>query len=176
MPSPAQRASSRVAGLIRQNADPSVIAAARRDLAMALGARQCSVEGCKRAYRAKGLCATHLVRLNRMGDPMAAVPVPEHGLSRHPLYSTWWAAVDRCHNPRARAYRLYGARGISVCPAWHDVAVFIEWIERNLGPRPAGFSLDRTDNDGNYEPGNVRWATRSEQRRNQRPRKTREPG
>lgn len=91
-----------------------------------------------------------------------------HGLRNHPLYGTWISILQRCENPDRPAYARYGARGIRVCPEWHDLAVFVAWIEANLGPRPAGMTLDRADNDGNYEPGNVRWATRSQQERNKR--------
>ncbi len=95
-----------------------------------------------------------------------------HGLSGHPLFTTWRKMIDRCENPRHPGYHRYGGRGITVCEAWHDPAVFITWIKANLGPRPDGMSLDRyPDNDGNYEPGNVRWATPREQAAN-RTRKT----
>ncbi len=98
-----------------------------------------------------------------------------HGLHSHPLYKTWSGMIARCENPATRRYPDYGGRGVRICEAWHDAAVFIAWIEANLGPRPTGrngkrpaFSLDRIDNDGNYEPGNVRWATASQQMSNQR--------
>lgn len=65
--------------------------------------------------------------------------------------------LDRCDNPRSRRYRDYGGRGIAVCADWHDVRAFISYIERELGPRPPGMSLDRIRNNGHYEPGNVRW-------------------
>jgi hypothetical protein len=91
-----------------------------------------------------------------------------HGYRRHPLYQTWSAMINRCENSATQSYRHYGARGITVCSEWHDAAVFITWIEANLGERPEGMTLDRIDNDGHYEPGNVRWATRSQQRRNSR--------
>ncbi|MFI5064092.1 MAG: hypothetical protein ACHP9Z_08965 [Streptosporangiales bacterium] len=94
-----------------------------------------------------------------------------HGLARHPLYDCWRNMLDRCESPADPGYANYGARGIQVCPEWHDVAAFAGWIEANLGPRPQGMTLDRINNDGNYEPGNLRWATHSEQARNQRPRR-----
>jgi hypothetical protein len=76
--------------------------------------------------------------------------------------------IDRCESPRNPGYKNYGGRGIAVCVEWHDVTTFIAWIEANLGQRPDGMTLDRMDNDGNYEPGNVKWSTWSEQHRNKR--------
>jgi hypothetical protein len=76
--------------------------------------------------------------------------------------------IHRCEDPNARGYQNYGGRGIAVCERWHDVRLFVEDIERLLGSRPAGSTLDRVDNDRNYEPDNVRWATQSEQHRNSR--------
>jgi hypothetical protein len=94
-----------------------------------------------------------------------------HGLHDHPLYATHKAMMQRCYRPDHHAYAYYGGRGIEVCDRWHDVRLFIEDIERDLGPRPDGMTLDRINNNGNYEPGNVRWATHSEQTLNQRPRR-----
>jgi len=93
--------------------------------------------------------------------------VRTHGLSGHPLYSTWYLMIDRCENPASQRFRDYGGRGITVFGPWHDVGCYIDWIEQNLGPRPGpGYSLDRADNDGNYEPGNLDWATPVEQYEN----------
>lgn len=101
-----------------------------------------------------------------------------HGLRKNPLYAIWTGMMQRCRDERQRCFANYGGRGIAVCPEWHDPARFITWIETNIGPRPAGtypsglpvYTIDRINNDGNYEPGNVRWATRSEQQHNKRPR------
>lgn len=90
----------------------------------------------------------------------------KHRLSEHPLYKTWCDMVARCERPGHTSYRRYGARGIRVFERWHDVGAFIADIEATIGPRPDGMSLDRIDNDGNYEPGNVRWATWKQQARN----------
>lgn len=92
-----------------------------------------------------------------------------HGLHDHPLRSTWKNMLVRCEDPEAHNYRNYGGRGIRVCDRWHDLAVFVADIERWLGPRPPGMTLDRICNDHDYRLDNVRWATRSEQSRNRRP-------
>ena len=103
------------------------------------------------------------MRMNQEDPPRRT-----HALSGHQLYKTWLGMVQRCGNPAAPNYALYGARGISVCEAWHDPAVFIAWVEMNLGPRPRGMTPDRINNAKGYEVGNVRWATQSEQNRNRR--------
>lgn len=90
------------------------------------------------------------------------------GRRSHPLYATWHNMIRRCHDLEHLSYPNYGQRGITVCREWrNDFWVFVAAV----GSRPDGHTLDRIDNDGNYEPGNVRWATASEQRANQRPRK-----
>lgn len=84
-----------------------------------------------------------------------------------PEYKCWQSMLQRCLNPDCKAYRDYGARGIKVCERWLTFENFLA----DVGARPSSdYSIDRRNNDGHYEPDNFRWATRSEQQRNRRPR------
>lgn len=79
--------------------------------------------------------------------------------------------VRRCTIPTENQYVDYGGRGISVCDEWLTFAVYVAYVDDVLGPQPSReHTIDRVDNDGNYEPGNNRWATRSQQNANQRQR------
>lgn len=91
---------------------------------------------------------------------------PEHGHCVNGMntatYRVWTGMLTRCRNKNDNGFRHYGARGISVCARWNEFANFLA----DMGERPAGMSLDRIDNDGNYCKENCRWATDIEQHRN----------
>lgn len=91
---------------------------------------------------------------------------PSHGMKGSPEYVAWCSMINRCTNKRSTSYRTHGARGIKVCDRW--VESFSNFF-KDMGCRPSSMhSLDRIDNDGNYEPENCRWATPQQQQRNKR--------
>lgn len=92
-------------------------------------------------------------------------PSFKHGGTDSPTYYSWHNMVNRCYNPKVASFSSYGARGISVCDRWRsDFAAF----RQDVGEKPVGKTLDRINNDGNYEPVNCRWATPKEQSANRR--------
>lgn len=103
-----------------------------------------------------------------------------HGLSRHPLWSTWDGIRDRCTNPRTRGYESYGACGITPCAGWTGAPEGFLSFVADMGERPEGMTVDRRDPEGGYwcghcdecvrlgRPANCRWATDEQQSRNKR--------
>lgn len=89
-----------------------------------------------------------------------------HQMSKSDIYAIWKSMRQRCNNSRAAGFENYGGRGIKVFPEWE---IRFESFRDYIGPRPSkGHTLDRINNDGNYEPGNVKWATWQEQHANKR--------
>lgn len=111
--------------------------------------------------RAKS-CGCHRAE---MGGKHVASMNTTHGFCGTPEYRVWRAMKDRCLNSSSSSYSDYGGRGICVCRRWLDS---FENFLADMGPRPDGTSIERLDNDGNYEPHNCVWADRKTQNRNKR--------
>lgn len=95
----------------------------------------------------------------------ASVARTTHGLTGSPTYNSWRSMHSRCLNNNNPDYAEYGGRGVGICEKWKEFESFLA----DMGTRPQGMSLDRKDNDGNYEPSNCKWSTAKEQANNRRP-------
>lgn len=82
---------------------------------------------------------------------------------KHPLYYVWQSMLNRCRNSKSPSFHRYGGRGIAVCDRWKGS---FDAFVADMGERPAGYTIERKNNDGNYEPSNCKWATRKEQQMN----------
>ncbi len=125
--------------------------------------RQCSVWGCNKKHHAKGYCSSHYMRVWRYDDVSHEI-IERHGMCNTPEYKVWADMKSRCYYKSDDHYKWYGERGIRICDQWKNS--FIVFIgDMGLKPFPEA-QIDRINNDGDYEPKNCRWVTRTENRRN----------
>ncbi len=134
---------------------------------------ECKIDGCKNPVlvTSRFLCNRHYLLWRRNGSPLSQKRrTAEHNGGHHnKLYKTWSMIHQRCTNPNNTNYKNYGGRGIKMYEPWkNSFTEFNSYILENLGERPDGMTLDRIDTDGNYEPGNLRWADHSVQMHNRR--------
>ena len=110
-------------------------------------------------YRAKNILKSCGCLMGKKGT---------HHQTKHPIFALYKAMLSRCNNPKNKSYMGYGGRGIKVCESWSDPVSGFENFLKDMGERPNGFSLDRIDVDGNYNPENCRWVDIYTQARNKR--------
>jgi hypothetical protein len=126
----------------------------------------CSIKECSNKHYARGWCEKHYGRWRMHKDPLY-ISREYHGLSKHILYKIWIDIKKRCYNRNSKNYEYYYERGILVCSEWKNSAkTFIDWALKNSWQK--GLTIDRINNDGNYEPDNCRFVTRKENVHNQR--------
>lgn len=103
--------------------------------------------------------------LRPQARPDAVRSHSKSGVTSHPLYSTWRGMLNRCENPNSDSWMRYGGRGVKLHPEWNrDFFAFVAYVGEKPTPE---HSIDRwPDRNGNYEPGNVRWATQKQQQAN----------
>jgi len=136
---------------------------------------RCKIDNCQsngqKGYKGKryfpsGYCSKHYQRLYRIGSLEATREVKQqedHGMAEHELYNVWTHIIQRCENKKNTSYKHYGAKGVKVCDRWRNS--FLAFYQ-DMGERPKGYTIDRIDVYGNYEPSNCKWATPQEQSRN----------
>lgn len=124
--------------------------------------------GTERAVSSGQLIAGRSQSCGCLAREKSRLRVQTHGLSSSRIFWIWNTMLQRCYNPKNKKFKDYGGRGIGVCTEWRtNFVVFYNY----MGHAPPGMSLDRINNDGDYEPGNVRWASKKDQSNNRRPKR-----
>ncbi len=121
--------------------------------------------GNPKVVQSSNLCNLTTTSCGHFRRDRAAALNKTHGQWQTRAFSAWVAARKRCFNPRYQSFKDYGARGITMCERWRND--FSEFL-RDMGPCPDGLTLERINNNGNYEPGNCEWASYTDQGRNRR--------
>lgn len=126
--------------------------------------RKCAVDDCEHKSRYLNYCEKHAYRFKKYGDPLIVKPTGTiHGMTGTLVHTSYRGMIDRCYRKSHIFYHHYGGRGITVCDRWRGKNGFHNFFA-DMGDRPSRkHSIDRINNDGNYEPDNCRWATQSYQ-------------
>jgi hypothetical protein len=126
--------------------------------------------GAERIVKIAHVCTGHSLGCRSCSGQRAGSANGTHGATRGavrtPEFTSWSSMLMRCSNPHFAGWKDYGGRGIQVCDRWMQFENFLA----DMGQRPPGKSLDRINNDGNYEPSNCKWSTPKEQANNRRKR------
>ena len=128
--------------------------------------------GQEKSYRGTHLTSGASTSCGCLRGANISKAVVRHGATNTAAYSVWSSMIQRCTNPKNKRWSRYGGRGISVCERWGTFQNFLD----DMGQPPPSLTLDRVNNDGDYKPGNCRWATRKVQGNNRPHPKPRDRG
>ena len=123
----------------------------------------CKIDTCDNEHVAKGFCDKHYWKYKKYGSATSGRTYNPSGESSTRTYSCWKNMKQRCLNPNNKYYHRYGGRGIKIHKTWVDN--FNKFLE-DMGDCPPGLTIERIDNEGDYEPGNCKWDTMENQTRN----------